>query len=248
VDGRSIIRRPLLGAGGAGAGGVLAACGPGGAGGGQTDVAPAARLQPGTAVRYHTYVADPQVKAEVDRLWAARHPEVRLEYSVSGAGEILTKLTAELAGYRRQITFEWGLGPVPLGPGATGRSSIMTGSAWMQLEAAGNREAGWSLLQTVTSAEYQRAAGSVVGYMPPRKEVLAEYAGQEPPRSVRILLDAAEQVYLFPKTPWSSAAEAALGPLLNDLWAGKRSASEVAQEAKRLIDPIVQQPFAFKTG
>jgi ABC-type glycerol-3-phosphate transport system substrate-binding protein len=135
-----------------------------------------------------------------------------------------------------------------VGPGGTKRSSIMTGSAWMLFDAAANREAGWSLLQTVTSPEYQRAAGSIVGYMPPRKAVLAEYAGQEPPKSVRILLDAAESVYLFPKTPWSSEAEAVLAPLLGELWAGKRSAGEVAQEAKRLIDPIVQKPFSFKTA
>jgi multiple sugar transport system substrate-binding protein len=431
------------------AGIALAACGVG-PGAGPAAEAPAGRIPPGTTVRYHTYVADPQVKAEVDRLWAARHADVRLEYTVSSAGEILTKLTAELAGgtppdvamtgyrdvpqlqprlvnlgpymrrdrfptdafldraleqyryggnsfalphtfpvrvgvhnaglltarglamppaqwdapgwswdklletaraltqggpdqpeervwgwgwdtkaalpnttwvmlfcnnnggaflredgkeclltqpraqealqfmqdliqrwrvartpedakqtpvdifqagrlglgffppaelasYRKQITFRWGLGPVPVGPGGAKRSSIMTGSSWMMLADANNQEAAWSLLQTVTGPEYQRAASSIVGYMPPRKAVLAEYAGQEPPQSVRILLDAAEHVYLFPKTPWSSAAEEALAPLLSDLWAGKRSASEVAQEAKRLIDPIVQQPFTFKT-
>jgi multiple sugar transport system substrate-binding protein len=96
--GTPIIRRTALGAGGLAAGSVaLAACGvPGDAG--QGAVAPAAQVKPGSSVRYHTYVADPQVKAEVDRLWAVRHPDVKLEYSVSGAGEILTKLTAELAG------------------------------------------------------------------------------------------------------------------------------------------------------
>lgn len=451
VRGNPIIRRAVLGAGNmAAASALLTACGPLGGSTGKGDVARAARVQPGSTVRYHTYVADPQVKTEVDRIWAARHPDVRLEYTVSPAGEILTKLTAELAGgtppevamtgyrdvpqlqpqlvnlgpylrrdrfpteafldrsleqyryggnsfalphtfpvragvhnasmlaargvplpptqwdapgwtwdklqesaraltttsddrpdervwgwgwdtkaalpnttwvmlfrnnnggaflredgkeclltqprsrealqfmqdliqrsrvartpddakqtpvdifqvgrlglgffppaelgnYRKQITFDWGLGPVPLGPGGTKRSSIMTGSAWMMLQAASNREAGWSLLQTVTSPEYERAAGTLVGYMPPRKAVLAEYAGQEPPKNVKILLDAAENVYLFPKTPWSSEAEGVLTPLLNDLWAGKRSANEVAQEAKRLIDPIVQKPFSFKT-
>jgi multiple sugar transport system substrate-binding protein len=447
---KQISRRGILGAGGIAAGSVvLAACGALGGGAAKGDVAPAAQIKSGSSVRYHTYVADPQVKTEVDKLWAMRHPDVKLEYTVSPAGEILTKLTAELAGgtppevamtgyrdvpqlqpqlvnlgpymrrdrfpteafldrsleqyryggnsfalphtfpvrvgvynaslltsrgvplppaqwdapgwtwdklqetaraltrtgdqpdtsvwgwgwdtkaalpnttwvmlfcnnnggaflredgkeclltqprsqealqfmqdliqrsrvartpedakvtpvdifqvgrlglgffppaemgnYRKQITFDWGLGPVPLGPGGAKRSSIMTGSAWMMMEAAPNREAGWGLLQTVTSPEYQRAAGSIVGYMPPRKAVLAEYAGQEPPKSSKILLEAAENVYLFPKTPWSNEAEAVLTPLLNDLWAGKRSASEVAQESKRLIDPIVQKPFSFKT-
>jgi multiple sugar transport system substrate-binding protein len=435
----------------AGGGALAAACGAARSGGASATAAPAARVQPGSTVRYHTYVADQQVKAEVDRLWSIQQPQVKLEYTVSSAGEILTKLTAELAAgtppemamtgyrdvpqlqpklvnlapymkrdrfpadafldrsleqyryggssyalphtfpirvgvynrdllaargvapppaqwdspawtwdrlletsraltqgsadrlddhvwgwgwdtkaalpnttwvmlfcnnnggaflrddgkeclltqprsrealqfmqdliqrwrvartpeeakqtpvdifqlgrlalgffppaelgnYRKQITFDWGVGAVPLGPGGTKQSSIMTGSAWMMLEAAANREASWALLQTVTSPEYERAAGTIVGYMPPRKAVLADYAGQEPPKGVKILLDAAERVYLFPKTPWSSEAEAAIGPLLDDLWAGRRSAAEVADEAKRVVDPIVQKPFAFKTA
>ena len=88
---------------------------------------------------------------------------------------------------------------------------------------------------------------SQVGWSSVGKAVLAEYAGQEPPKGVKILLEAAENVYLFPKSPWSSEGEGVLTPLLDELWAGKRSASDVAQEAKRQIDPILQKPFTFKT-
>jgi hypothetical protein len=40
----------------------------------------------------------------------------------------------------------------------------------------------------------------------------------------------------------------AFTPLANDLWAGKRTANEVAEGAKRVLDPILQRPFRFKSN
>jgi hypothetical protein len=61
-----------------------------------------------------------------------------------------------------------------------------------------------------------------------------------------MLLDASERTYLFPKVPWIAEADTAIAPLLADLWAGKTSGNSVAEEAKRLLDPILQKDFSFK--
>jgi multiple sugar transport system substrate-binding protein len=155
---------------------------------------------------------------------------------------------ASLASYRRQITFDWALSPVPLGAGAKQRSTVMDGSAWMMLDGAQNKEEAWELLQTLVSPEYERAAAEIVGYVPPRRAMMADYARTEPPKNFKVMLDASERTYLFPKTPWIGEADDAAAPLLADLWAGRKSANAVAEEVKRLIDPILQKDFAFKTN
>jgi multiple sugar transport system substrate-binding protein len=154
---------------------------------------------------------------------------------------------ASVAAYRRTLTFDWAISPVPLGGGAKQRSTVMDGSAWMMLGAATNKEEAWELVQTLVSPEYERAAADLVGYVPPRRQLMAEYASTEPPRYFRMLLDASERTYLFPQTPWIAEADTALAPILADLWAGKKSANTAAEEAKRLLDPVLQKDFSFKT-
>jgi multiple sugar transport system substrate-binding protein len=154
---------------------------------------------------------------------------------------------AALANYRKTITFEWGLTPIPLGAGAKQRSTVMDGSAWMMLDAANNKEEAWELLQTLVSPEYERAAAEIVGYVPPRRAMMVDYTKSEPPKNFKVLLDASERTYLFPQTPWIGEADTALAPLLGDLWTGKKSANTVAEEGKRLLDPILQKDFSFKT-
>ena len=77
--------------------------------------------------------------------------------------------------------------------------------------------------------------------------MMAEYAGAEPPKNGKIMLEASERTFLFPKTPWIAEADTALAPLLADLWAGKKTATAVADDAKRLLDPILQKDFTFRT-
>jgi ABC-type glycerol-3-phosphate transport system substrate-binding protein len=124
----------------------------------------------------------------------------------------------------------------------------MDGSAWMMLDAANNKEEAWELLQTLVSPEYERAAAEIVGYVPPRRAMMVDYTQSEPPKNFKILLDASERTYLFPKTPWIAEADTALAPLLGDLWSGKKSANTVAEEGKRILDPILQKDFSFKTN
>ena len=38
-----------------------------------------------------------------------------------------------------------------------------------------------------------------------------------------------------------------MSPLLAELWSGARGANVVAEEAKRLLDPILQREFSFRT-
>ena len=154
---------------------------------------------------------------------------------------------ASVAAYRRQLNFEWALGPLPLGPGAKQRTTIMDGSAWMALRDGTNREEAWELVQTLVSPEYERAAGELQGYVPARRPIMAEYAGTEPPKNAKIMLEASERTYLLPKTPWAAEAETASAPLLRELWDGKKSANTVADEVKRLLDPILQKEFSFRT-
>ncbi len=154
---------------------------------------------------------------------------------------------ASVATYRKQLTFEWALGPLPLGPGGKQRTTIMDGSAWMALRDGSNREEAWELVQTLVSPEYERAAADLVGYVPPRRAMMAEYTGTEPPKNGKIMLEASERTYLLPKTPWIAEADTTLAPLLADLWANKKNANAVADEAKRLLDPILQKEFTFRT-
>jgi multiple sugar transport system substrate-binding protein len=86
-----------------------------------------------------------------------------------------------LANYRRQISFEWALCPIPLGAGAKQRTPVIGASAWMMLDGGQNKEEAWEFIQTLTSPEYERAAAAIVGYVPPRRSVMAEYASSEPP-------------------------------------------------------------------
>jgi multiple sugar transport system substrate-binding protein len=154
---------------------------------------------------------------------------------------------ASVAAYRRQLTFEWALGPLPLGPGAKQRTTIMDGSAWMALRNGTNREEAWELVQTLVSPEYERAAGELQGYVPARRSIMAEYAGTEPPKNAKIMLEASERTYLLPRTPWAAEAEMASAPLLRELWDAKKNANTVADEVKRLLDPILQKEFSFRT-
>jgi len=154
---------------------------------------------------------------------------------------------ASVAAYRRQLTFEWALGPLPLGPGAKQRTTIMDGSAWMALRDGANREEAWELVQTLVSPAYERAAAELQGYVPARRALMAEYAGTEPPKNAKIMLEASERTYLLPKTPWAAEADAAVAPLLGELWAGKKSAGAAADAAKRLLDPILPKEFSFRT-
>ncbi len=154
---------------------------------------------------------------------------------------------ASVAAYRRTLTFDWALAPVPLGAGAKQRSTVMDGSAWMLLRDGAAREEAWELLQTLVSPEYERAAGDLVGYVPARRALMAEYVSAAPPRNAQIMLQASERTYLLPQTPWAAEAESAVSPLLADLWSGARGANVVAEEAKRLLDPILQREFSFRT-
>jgi multiple sugar transport system substrate-binding protein len=154
---------------------------------------------------------------------------------------------ASVATYRKQLTFDWALGPLPLGPGAKQRTTIMDGSAWMALRDGANREEAWELVQTLVSPEYERAAAELQGYVPARRPLMAEYTGTEPPKNGKIMLEASERTYLLPRTPWAAEAEAAVVPLLGELWSGKKTASAAADEAKRLLDPILQKEFSFRT-
>src|SRR5687768_3031476 len=154
---------------------------------------------------------------------------------------------ASVAAYRRQLTFEWALGPLPVGPGAKQRTTIMDGSAWMAPRDGANKEEAWELVQTLVSPEYERAAGELQGYVPARRPIMAEYAGTEPPKNAKIMLEASERTYLLPKTPWAAEAETASAPLLRELWDGTKNANTVADEVKRLLDPILQKEFSFRT-
>jgi hypothetical protein len=76
---------------------------------------------------------------------------------------------------------------------------------------------------------------------------MAEYVSAAPPRNAQIMLQASERTYLLPQTPWAAEAESAVSPLLGELWSGAKGANVVAEEAKRLLDPILQREFSFRT-
>jgi hypothetical protein len=84
--------------------------------------------------------------------------------------------------------------------------------------------------------------------MPARKAIMDEYVTQEPPKNMRMLARAAEQAYRIPTTPWFPEADAALTTIMNDLWEGRTNANTAGTEAKRLLDPLLQQPFSFKAN
>ena len=151
-----------------------------------------------------------------------------------------------LATYRRDINFEWGIAPLPRGPRGKGRHTIMGGSAWVPPAPNKNREEAWELLQHLTSPEVERIQIQHVGIMPARRAVLDKYAAQEPPKNMKMVLRGADTTLPNPQTPWFPDAQAAVTPLLNQLWEGAISPSVAAQEAKRQVDPILKQAYQLK--
>ena len=154
---------------------------------------------------------------------------------------------ASVAAYRRTLTFDWALGPVPLGAGAKQRSTVMDGSAWMLLATAPPRRRPGSSCRpwSARSTSARRRPG---GVRPGPAGPDGRVRQHRPPGNVQIMLQAAsERTYLLPQTPWAGEAESAVAPLLADLWAGQKGANVVAEEAKRLLDPILQKEFSFRT-
>src|SRR5436305_1851679 len=92
---RQITRRWVVRAAGMAAGALLAACGTRGATGNQA-VLPAKQLRAGVTLTWRSYVGD-QLAAEVGKLWAAKHPDIKLTHAPSTAAEITQKLIAEIA-------------------------------------------------------------------------------------------------------------------------------------------------------
>ena len=78
------------------------------------------------------------------------------------------------------------------------------------------------------------------------RAVLEEYAAQEPPKNMKLVLRGADTTVPFPQTPWFPDAQAVATPLLNQLWEGAISPSVAAQEAKRQIDPLLKQAYQLK--
>jgi multiple sugar transport system substrate-binding protein len=151
-----------------------------------------------------------------------------------------------LAAYRKDIPFEWGIAPLPRGPKGKGRHTIMGGSAWVPPAPNKNKEEAWKLLQFLTSPEVERVQIQYVGIMPARRAVLEEYAAQEPPKNMKMVLRGADTTIPFPQTPWFPDATTTIAPILNQLWEGAISPSVAAQEAKRQIDPILKQAYQLK--
>jgi ABC-type glycerol-3-phosphate transport system substrate-binding protein len=155
---------------------------------------------------------------------------------------------AQLGNYRRQLQFPWGLTPAPKGPKGKAHTTIMVGSAWFMPADGKLKEEAWELLQHLTSAEAERAQIKHSGNTPARKAVMDEYVREQPPKNMGMLTKAAEQAYRVPTTPWFPEADATLTGIMNDLWEGRTNAGAAAQEAKRLLDPLLQQPFSFKAN
>ena len=94
----------------------------------------------------------------------------------------------------------------------------MGGSAWVPPAATKNKEEAWELMQHLIGPEVEQAQIKHVGIMPARRAVLEEYASQEPPKHMKLVLRAAESAILIPQTPWYPEAETAALALLNELW------------------------------
>jgi multiple sugar transport system substrate-binding protein len=154
----------------------------------------------------------------------------------------------QIANYRRDLTFEWALAPLPRGPQGKGRTTIMGGSAWVVPQENKNPEEASELIQHLITPDVERAQARHVGIMPARRQVLDEYAAQEPPKNMKLVLRGAEACQLMPKSPWWAEVQAIAKPILDELWLGARSPSSAAQEIKRLVDEQLKQPFTFKTS
>ncbi|HET6319719.1 MAG TPA: hypothetical protein VFG86_24940, partial [Chloroflexota bacterium] len=86
----TVSRRGLL-LGGAAAVGATA-CGTSGA-----PSLPAKTVRSGITLNWRSYVNNQPLLTEVERLWMAKHPQIKLSHSFSTAAEILQKLSAEVA-------------------------------------------------------------------------------------------------------------------------------------------------------
>ncbi len=83
----TITRRRLVGSGLllSGSGALAAACGTGGAGGPSV---PAKQVRTGVTLNWLSYVNNEPLHDEINKIWTAKHPQVKLSHTFSTAAEI----------------------------------------------------------------------------------------------------------------------------------------------------------------
>src|SRR5689334_17744902 len=85
-------RRQWAAAASALAGGLAAACGAGNSGGDKTAALPPKKVRSGTTLTWRSYINNDSLLAEVNRLWTAKHPDIKISHAFSTAAEITQKL------------------------------------------------------------------------------------------------------------------------------------------------------------
>ena len=138
--------------------------------------------------------------------------------------------------------FTWDVAPPPRGPGASGtRKTFGGGSGWFLASATKSPEASWRLYQHMLGKEAVSAMAAT-GFAPIRKSVVTSpiwLDATKPPKSKKVATDGFEGIVPFAKlTTWGEWIAAA-NQEMEGLWAGSRSAQDVASAIKKVTEPFI---------
>jgi multiple sugar transport system substrate-binding protein len=161
----------------------------------------------------------------------------------TGRGAMWQSSTATGTTTGRTISgFTWDVTPPPRGPRASGpRKTFGGGSGWFLASATKSAEAAWRLYQHMLGKEAVSAMAAT-GFAPIRKSVVTSPVwldATKPPKSKKVATDGFEGIVPFAKlTTWGDWIAAA-NRELEGLWAGSRSAQDVASAIKTVTEPFI---------
>lgn len=164
-------------------------------------------------------------------------------FASSKVGMVLDNPSAA-GNYRKNVSFKWDVGAVPLGHTAK-RGSGGGGTAWAITQPSTHHDQSWEFLKWLTSADSQRMEARAGVTTPSRQSVVrsADYLQPGvPPAHAVSFANAQPYVVRDPvSTAWPQVQTEVVNKQLASLWDGSKDAKTVAAAIKQQADPDFKQ-------
>jgi multiple sugar transport system substrate-binding protein len=147
--------------------------------------------------------------------------------------------------------FNWNIGPLPyklLENGKPLRASTLGGVQLCILSSSKNKEAAWKFIKYRVKPEVQKL-GTGLGLSMPALLSIAkskEFSDMYPGINVKYCVEALEYTRMFPTHPYFERIDTEVGPVFDQLWLGKKTASEVCKEYTEKANKIMAGAKPFK--
>jgi multiple sugar transport system substrate-binding protein len=180
----------------------------------------------------------------------APHPDVASQqgqlqlFASSKVGMVLDN-SSGAGNYRKNLSFKWDVGAVPLGHAAK-RGSGGGGTAWAITQPSTHHDQSWAFLQWLTSADSQRLEARAGVTTPSRQSVVRSADFLQPslaPAHSVSFANAQPYVVRDPvSAAWPQIQSQIVTKQLDSLWDDSKDAKTVAALIKQQADPV------FKSG